>query len=126
MMRPMKLAGSELMFGEGSLAYIKTIKAKKVSIVIGGHSMEKSGMLAKVEGFFKETGAETMVIRGVEPDPSFETVLRGRNEMLEFEPDLIVGLGGGSAMDFRNYEVKQECVVFLQQVEQQVKFHVLS
>ena len=49
MMRPMKLAGSELMFGEGSLAYIKTIKAKKVSIVIGGHSMEKSGMLAKVE-----------------------------------------------------------------------------
>ena len=95
----MKLAGSELMFGEGSLAYIKTIKAKKVSIVIGGHSMEKSGMLAKVEGYFKETGAETMVIRGVEPDPSFETVLRGRNEMLEFEPDLIVGLGGGSAMD---------------------------
>ncbi len=151
MMRPMKLAGSELMFGEGSLAYIKTIKAKKVSIVIGGHSMEKSGMLAKVEGYFKETGAETMVIRGVEPDPSFETVLRGRNEMLEFEPDLIVGLGGGSAMDaakamwifyehpeltqmedilrrmnFRNYEVKQECVVFLQQVEQRVKFHVLS
>ena len=99
MMRPMKLAGSELMFGEGSLAYIKTIKAKKVSIVIGGHSMEKSGMLAKVEGYFKETGAETMVIRGVEPDPYFETVLRGRNEMLEFEPDLIVGLGGGSAMD---------------------------
>ena len=99
MMRPMKLAGSELMFGEGSLAYIKTIKAKKVSIVIGGHSMEKRGMLAKVEGYFKETGAETMVIRGVEPDPSFETVLRGRNEMLEFEPDLIVGLGGGSAMD---------------------------
>ena len=33
-------------------------------------NMEKSGMLAKVEGYFKETGAETMVIRGVEPDPS--------------------------------------------------------
>ena len=112
MMRPMKLAGSELMFGEGSLAYIKTIKAKKVSIVIGGHSMEKSGMLAKVEGYFKETGAETMVIRGVEPDPSFETVLRWK---IFFR-----------RMNFRNYEVKQECVVFLQQVEQQVKFHVLS
>lgn len=34
--------------------------------------MEKSGMLAKVEGYFKETGAETMVIRGVEPDPSLK------------------------------------------------------
>ena len=34
MMRPMKLAGSELMFGEGCLGYIKTIKAEKVSIVV--------------------------------------------------------------------------------------------
>lgn len=99
MMRPMKLAGSELMFGEGCLEYIKTIKAKKVSIVVGGKSMERSGMLVKVEGLFHEAGAETMVVRDVEPDPSFETVMRGANEMLEFGPDLIVGLGGGSAMD---------------------------
>lgn len=99
MMRPMKLAGSELMFGEGCLGYIKTIKAEKVSIVVGGKSMERSGMLAKVEGYFHEAGAETMVISGVEPDPSFETVMRGAQEMLGFGPDLIVGLGGGSAMD---------------------------
>ena len=56
-------------------------------------------MLAKVEGYFKETGAKTMIISKVEPDPSFETVIRGAQEMLTFEPDLIVGLGGGSAMD---------------------------
>lgn len=99
MMRPMKLAGSELMFGEGCLEYIKTIKAKRVSIVIGGKSMERSGMLAKVEGYFHEAGAETMVISGVEPDPSFQTVMHGASEMMTFQPDLIVGLGGGSAMD---------------------------
>ena len=29
MMRPMKLAGSELMFGEGCLEYIKTIKVRE-------------------------------------------------------------------------------------------------
>ncbi len=99
MMRPMKLAGSELMFGEGCLEYIKTIPAKKVSIVIGGKSMERSGILGKVEDYFKEAGAVTDVISGVEPDPSFETVMKGAARMLEFEPDLIVGLGGGSAMD---------------------------
>lgn len=87
------------MFGEGCLEYIKTIKAKRVSIVIGGKSMERSGMLAKVEGYFHEAGAETMVISGVEPDPSFQTVMRGASEMMTFQPDLIVGLGGGSAMD---------------------------
>ena len=99
MMRPMKMAGSELMFGEGCLDYIKTLDAKKVTIVVGGKSMERSGMLAKVENLFHEIGAETSVVSGVEPDPSFDTVLRGAKEMLEFGPDLIVGLGGGSAMD---------------------------
>ncbi len=99
MMRPMKLAGSELMFGAGSLDYIKSIHAQRVSIVVGGSSMEKSGMLAKVQELFCEAGAQVSVIRGVEPDPSLETVLRGAGEMLEFQPDLIVGLGGGSAMD---------------------------
>ncbi len=98
-MRPMKLAGSELMFGAGSLDYIKSIHAQRVSIVVGGSSMEKSGMLAKVQELFCEAGAQVSVIRGVEPDPSLETVLRGAGEMLEFQPDLIVGLGGGSAMD---------------------------
>lgn len=99
MMRPMKLAGSELMFGAGSLEYIKSIDAQRASIVVGGSSMEKSGMLAKVEELFHDAGAQVSVIRGVEPDPSFGTVLRGAGEMLEFQPDLIVGLGGGSAMD---------------------------
>lgn len=99
MMRPMKLAGSELMFGAGCLEYIKTIKTKKATIVVGGKSMERSGMLGKVEAYFHDAGAETSVVSGVEPDPSFETVLRGAKEMQEFGPDLIVGLGGGSAMD---------------------------
>ncbi len=40
MMRPMKLAGSELMFGAGSLDYIKSIHAQRVNIVVGGSSME--------------------------------------------------------------------------------------
>jgi len=99
MMRPMKLAGSELMFGKGSLEYIKTLKCTKASIVIGGSSMVKSGILEKVQALFAEIGAETQVVSGVEPDPSFATVMRGANEMKEFGPDLIVGLGGGSVMD---------------------------
>ncbi|HQG88346.1 MAG TPA: iron-containing alcohol dehydrogenase [Flexilinea sp.] len=99
MMRPMKLAGSELMFGRGCLEYIHKIPEKRVFIVIGGSSMEKNGILAKVENLFHDNGAETAVFRGVEPDPSFKTVLKGAAEMLKFEPDLIVGLGGGSVMD---------------------------
>ena len=98
-MRPMKLAGSELMFGYGSLEYIKSIKAGKAAIVIGGSSMEKNGILNRVKDYLTEAGMQTIIISGVEPDPSFATVMRGAKSMLEFETDLIVALGGGSAMD---------------------------
>ncbi|NFR79673.1 iron-containing alcohol dehydrogenase [Clostridium botulinum] len=99
MMRPMKLAGSELLFGEGCLEHIKSMEVKKVTIVIGGSSMLKSGMLDKVKGYFTEIGAEIQLITGVEPDPSFQTAIRGAKEMIEFGPDFIVALGGGSVMD---------------------------
>ncbi len=99
MMRPMKLAGSELMFGEGCLEYIKSVSCKKAFIVIGGKSMERSGILAKVEEYFHEIGAQTTVFKGVEPDPCFSTVKKGADKMKEFQPDMIVALGGGSAMD---------------------------
>lgn len=99
MMRPMKLAGSQLMFGRGCLAFLKDLGAKRAMIVIGGSSIERSGILGKVEAYLHEAGAETAVFRGVEPDPSFATVQRGVGAMAEFQPDLIVALGGGSAMD---------------------------
>lgn len=99
MMRPMKIAGSQLLFGIGCLEHIKTLGYKKAVIVLGGSSMVKSGMLDKVKALFEESGTEVSVVEGVEPDPSFATVLRGAKEMLEFAPDLIVALGGGSVMD---------------------------
>ncbi len=99
MMRPMKLAGSELMFGAGCLAYLKTVKATKASIVIGGSSMERSGILDKVRAYLAEGGVQTDLITGVEPDPHFSTVRKGVQAMKSFQPDLIIALGGGSVMD---------------------------
>lgn len=99
MMRPMKLAGSQLMFGENSLDYLKTINTKKATIVIGGHSVEKNGILDRVRNTLEENGVLIQIVRDVEPDPCFETVYRGAKQMIEFEPDTIIALGGGSVMD---------------------------
>ena len=38
-------------------------------------------------------------IEGSEPDPSVETVMRGAEAMLKFEPDWIIAMGGGSPID---------------------------
>jgi len=99
MMRPMKLAGSQLMFGEGSLAHLKTLKGKRALIVTGGSSMKKSGILQKTIDYLKEAGIDSSVFEGVEPDPLFSTVYRGSEAMKQNQPDIIIGLGGGSAMD---------------------------
>lgn len=99
MMRPMKLGGDALVFGQGALDYLKTLKGKKACIVISGGSVERSGYLAVIEDALKEAGIETMVFKGVEPDPTFKTVMQGAEEMKKFCPDWILGVGGGSAMD---------------------------
>lgn len=99
MMRPMKLAGEQLIFGEGCLEHLKTLKGSKAMIVTGGSSMKKSGILQKVIDYLREANIESDVFSGVEPDPLFSTVINGANKMKEYGPDIIIGLGGGSAMD---------------------------
>lgn len=89
----------DLYFERGSLEQIKNIKGKKAVIVTGGTSMQKTGFLNKTEEYLKEAGFETMIIDGVEPDPSVETVMEGAAQMIKFEPDWIFSIGGGSPID---------------------------
>ncbi len=89
----------DVYFGEGVVSELKNITGKKAVIVIGGESVKKIGALEKVESYLKEANIETRVIEGVEPDPSVETVMKGVEVLNEFQPDWIVGLGGGSPID---------------------------
>ena len=88
-----------MLFGDGCLAHLKTLPYQRVLIVMGGASMRKNGILQKVQDYLADAGAITSVFEGVEPDPSLDTVLKGKAAMERFQPDLIVALGGGSAMD---------------------------
>ena len=89
----------DIYYGKDSLEVLKTIKGKKAILVIGGGSMKRAGFVDKNIGYLKEAGIETKLFEGVEPDPSVETVMKGAAAMREFEPDLIVALGGGSPID---------------------------
>lgn len=89
----------DLYFGEGSIEILKSLKGHRASIVIGGNSMRKFGFLDIVENHLKEAGFQIQIIDGVEPDPSIETVMKGAEMMLEFKPDWIISIGGGSPID---------------------------
>ena len=89
----------DLYHGEGALQALKTFEGKKAVICTGGGSMKRGGFLQQVEDYLHEAGMETILIEGIEPDPSVTTVMNGAAKMLEFEPDWIVAIGGGSPID---------------------------
>ncbi|MGL5617275.1 MAG: iron-containing alcohol dehydrogenase [Sarcina sp.] len=89
----------DIYHGKGSIDVLKTLEGKKAMIVMGGGSMKKFGFLEKIENNLKEAGMEVAVFDGVESDPSVETVMKGAKAMEDFNPDWIVGLGGGSPID---------------------------
>lgn len=123
----------DLYHGEGSLETLKTLKGKKAFVVVGGGSMKRFGFLQKVEDYLKEAGMEVKLFEGVEPDPSVETVMKGAEEMRNFEPDWIVAMGGGSPIDaakamwifyeYPDFTFEQAVVPFgLPELRQKAKF----
>ena len=89
----------DLYHGKGALEALKTLKGKRAMICVGGGSMKKFGFLDKAEAYLKEAGMEVELFEGIEPDPSVETVMKGAEAMLKFQPDWIIAMGGGSPID---------------------------
>lgn len=89
----------DLYHGKGALEALKNFDGKRAMVCVGGGSMKKFGFLDKVVDYLKEAGMEVQIFDGIEPDPSVETVMRGAQAMIDFQPDWIVAMGGGSPID---------------------------
>lgn len=112
----------DLYHGKGAIDALKTFKGKRAIVCVGGGSMKKFGFLDRIVNNLKEAGMEVELFEGIEPDPSVETVMRGADAMIKFQPDWIIAVGGGSPIDaakamWIKYEYpettfEQMCVVF--------------
>ncbi|MDR3271151.1 MAG: iron-containing alcohol dehydrogenase [Peptococcaceae bacterium] len=89
----------DIYYGNGTLEVLKTLKGQKATLVVGGGSMRKAGFLDKALNYLREAGLEVDLIENVEIDPSVDTVLKGAETMRKFQPDWIIGFGGGSPID---------------------------
>lgn len=89
----------DLYHGKGAIEALKTFKGKRAVICVGGGSMKRFGFLDQVESYLHEAGMAVAIIDGIESDPSVDTVMKGAQKMLEFQPDWIVAIGGGSPID---------------------------
>ena len=89
----------DLYHGKGALEALKDFEGSRAVVCVGGGSMKRFGFLDRAVGYLKEAGMEVELIEGIEPDPSVETVMRGAEKMMAFQPDWIVAIGGGSPID---------------------------
>ena len=88
----------EIVFGEDALSYLDELSGRRAFIVTDP-VLHELGFTEKVAAHLRTAGLEVAHFAEVEPEPSLETVYRGAEALRAFEPDWVVGLGGGSAMD---------------------------
>ena len=89
----------DMYHGTGALEALKTLKGTKAVICVGGGSMKRFGFLDRAQKYLEEAGMAVRIFDGIESDPSVDTVMKGAQFMLDFEPDWIVAIGGGSPID---------------------------
>ncbi len=73
--------------------------AKKVLLVTGRTSTKKTGTLDKVTESLKKAGIELVLFDRIEPNPRASTIDEAARMAKAEQCELIIGLGGGSAMD---------------------------
>lgn len=87
-----------IVFGPESLDYLVEIPAKR-ALIITDSLLEKLGLVGLVTRKLEAAGVAYHVFAEVTAEPTLELALKGAEVAREVKPDLIIGLGGGSAMD---------------------------
>lgn len=88
----------EFFFGEDALSQLEMLPGKRAFIVTDAN-IARLGFADLVQKTLASADIDSQLFAEVEPNPSLQTVRRGAQSMLSYEPDWIIGLGGGSSMD---------------------------
>ena len=91
----------KIYFERNSIRYLRDMKYMEKAMIVTDHGMYNLGYVAKIEDAIKRrrNKVDIELYFDVEPDPSIDTVMEGVELMRKFNPDVIIALGGGSAMD---------------------------
>ena len=82
-----------------ALDELGTVMGKKRAFIVTDQFLFKNGNTRAIEAKLDEMGIAHDCFYDVEPDPSLQCARRGAKQMQLFEPDVIIAVGGGSAMD---------------------------
>ena len=91
----------KIYFEHNSIQYLEKMPNITRAFIVTDPGMVCLGYVDKILYYLRKRTEHVHceIFSDVEPDPSIETVKRGAQMMDEFKPDVIIALGGGSAMD---------------------------
>jgi acetaldehyde dehydrogenase/alcohol dehydrogenase len=91
----------KIYFEYGSVQYLEKMPNISRAFIVTDPIMVKLGYVDKVLYYLRKRQGyvHSEIYSDVEPDPSVDTIMRGVGAMRAFAPDVIIALGGGSAID---------------------------
>ncbi|MDE5855325.1 MAG: bifunctional acetaldehyde-CoA/alcohol dehydrogenase [Ruminococcus sp.] len=82
-----------------ALDELKTVMGKKRAFIVTDTFLYQNGYTKPITDKLNEIGIEHTTFFNVAPDPTLASAKEGASIMTSFQPDTIIALGGGSAMD---------------------------
>ena len=82
-----------------ALDELGTVMNKKKAFIVTDSFLYKNGYVKPIENKLDSMGIQHTCFYNVQPDPTLASAKEGAEAMRQFEPDVIIALGGGSAMD---------------------------
>lgn len=82
-----------------ALSELKDVMGKKKAFIVTDTFLYKNGYLKSIQDKLDEMGIQYTCFYDVKPDPTLASAKEGATAMKLFEPDVIIAVGGGSAMD---------------------------
>ena len=82
-----------------ALSELKAVMGKKKAFIVTDSFLYNNGYTRAVEAKLDEMGIRHTCFYDVAPDPSLACAKAGAAQMAAFQPDVIIAVGGGSAMD---------------------------
>ncbi len=110
----------KIYFKQGAVGFaLRELEGRKKALIVTDKPLFQLGYTKKITDVLEELGIAFQIFSEVAPDPDTDTVNRALTMARNFEPDVIIALGGGSPMDAAK-------IVWLMYEHPEVKFDDLA
>src|ERR1051325_9254982 len=95
-------SAGQIVFGQNAVSQLGDIAIRlraSRALIVTDPILDNAGLLERTRQPLESAGLEVAAFTGGEPEPSMKAAIACCDKARSFQPDLLVGLGGGSNMD---------------------------